>query len=345
MSFGFASSHLKPTSRVDCLVHDQVGIRHLTKQRWRYSLGLLISSHVIWMLPVLLLLTGCGSSVDVEQVAVPGRQAVSETEAGDNSERTVEEVVSSEPEGAAEEGAVGKEMSWGHLKGKIKVVGKPRAIPPVAIPAKPVNCQRGPVPQNKLIIGKNGGIRDVFVMMYLKRGAEKPAVHPSYAKAMLKSVDLDNKNCVFTPHALFVRVGQKLNVINSDKVGHNCHGKLFNNEFNFMIPGGETVEITLNENEKVPGDVVCDIHPWMNAVMLVREDPYATITDASGNFEIQNIPAGEWQFQFWHKEAGYMKELELAGFEFGRRGETQLEIKDGETLDLGTLEISVEALE
>ena len=327
MSGNFNSTHLSTATR------------RPTQSNWTRWVSM------IWVLPALIL-SGCGaSSVDVDQIAKAGKQAVTDAPA-DNISKTAD----NEEDAPLETGAVAdkdsaQEKGWGHLKGKIQVIGKPPVIPPIVIPAAPANCKRGPVPQNDLIVGKNGELRDVFVMMYLKRGAEKPAVHPSYDKALLESVDLDNKNCVFTPHALFVRMGQKLNVKNSDKVGHNCHGKLFNNEFNVNVPVGDNVEIKMEETEKVPGDVVCDIHKWMDAVMLVREEPYVAITDASGSFEIKNIPEGKWTFQFWHKKAGYMKELEITGRELGRRGETELEIKNGEALDLGTLKIPVEAFD
>jgi plastocyanin len=176
-------------------------------------------------------------------------------------------------------------------------------------------------------------------MMYRRKGDPEPAVHPDYEKAMQQPVVLDNKLCRFEPHALFVRSGQTLRLKNSDDVGHNCHITLFNNEANVNIPIGEYVDVKLKQPEKVPGNVVCDIHKWMDAVLLVRDEPYVAITDSDGRFEMANIPAGTWKFQFWHRRAGYMKQLQVPGMKTGRRGEIEVTIKDGETLDLGQLMI------
>ena len=235
------------------------------------------------------------------------------------------------------------QQGWGHLKGKIVVEGdvpEPKAL--VANKNAEGCFVDGKVPVSEdIIVGKNGEFKDVFVMMYLK--GDKPAVHPSYDEQKDKPIVLDNKNCVFSPHTLFVRTGQKLELKNSDKVGHNCHSKLFNNEFNVTVPQGDSLEMNMSESERVPGSIVCDIHPWMNAVALVRDEPYVAITDKNGQFEIKNIPDGKWKFQFWHKKMNYMRKLEVLGKKVGRRGEIEVEIKDGEVLDLGEMKVDASA--
>ena len=229
---------------------------------------------------------------------------------------------------------------WGHLKGQIKVTGDVPEIKKEVIDKDQPTCLRdkeAPSDDN-LLVGSGGELKDAFVMMYLKN--DKPEVHPSYEESASKPVVLDNKNCRFQPHALFVRTGQPLHLKNSDDVGHNCHITLFNNELNVNVPTNDFVEVKMKEVEKVPGPVVCDIHRWMDAVLLVRDEPYVSITDEKGNFEIRNIPAGKWKFQFWHRKTGYMRKLDVPGSKVGRRGEIEVEIEDGKTLDLGTLQIA-----
>ncbi|MEM9410596.1 MAG: hypothetical protein AAGA30_05755 [Planctomycetota bacterium] len=228
---------------------------------------------------------------------------------------------------------------WGHLKGRIVVIGEKPELKKEVVDKDQPTCLSGkeaPVDDN-LLVDEDGGLKDAFVMMYLK--GEKPTVHPSYEKMKSKPVVLDNKNCRFAPHALFVRTGQPLHLRNSDDVGHNCHITLFNNELNVNVPINDHVEVKLTEVEKVPGPVVCDIHRWMDAVLLVRDEPYVAISDEKGNFEMQNIPVGEWKFQFWHRKTGYMRDLEVPGMKVGRRGEIKVEIEDAKTLDLGELKI------
>lgn len=229
---------------------------------------------------------------------------------------------------------------WGHLKGKIKVVGELPEIARETIDKDQATCMAGakefPLDDN-LLVGKAGELKDAFVMMYLK--GDKPAIHPSYIEAAKKPKVLDNKKCRFEPHAVFVQTGQPLQLKNSDDVGHNCHIIMFNNEENINIPIGELVEVKFDEAEKVPGNVVCDIHRWMDSVLLVRDEPYVAITDDKGSFEIKNIPAGEWKFQFWHKKFAYMRDLDVEGKKVGRRGEVKITIEDGKTVDLGEMKI------
>ena len=231
------------------------------------------------------------------------------------------------------------EDGWGNLKGRIKVTGELPEIATETIDKDQPTCLAGkPAPKDdNLLVSKDGGLRDAFVMMYLKD--EKPKVHPSYEQDAKTPVSLDNKQCRFKPHAMFLRTGQPLTLKNSDDVGHNCHIILFNSEENVTIPVGDEVEVKFDKTERVPGNVVCDIHRWMDAVLLVRDEPYVAITDKDGSFEIKNIPAGNWKFQFWHKKSAYMRDLEVPDKEVGRRGEIEVKIEDGKTLDLGELKI------
>lgn len=238
--------------------------------------------------------------------------------------------------------------SWGHLRGKILLQGE---APPISAEPLDNNADKthalidGEVPlDNNLIIGSGGEIKDVLVMMYLAPGEEEPGYHPSYEVAKNQPVTIDNVKCRFEPHTVFVRSGQKLVLKNSDPVGHNCHIITFNNEHNINLPANGTAELVLEKPEKAPGEVKCDIHPWMDSVIMIRDNPYVAFTDAQGQFRIENIPAGKWKFQFWHKKVGWGSKLEIAGYQVGKRGEIEVEIKTGETLDLGVLKLPSSAI-
>ena len=87
------------------------------------------------------------------------------------------------------------------------------------------------------------------------------------------------------------------------------------------------------------------MHTWMDGVILIRDNPYVAISDETGKFTIENIPAGEWKFQFWHKKAGYLGEIEVKDHDVDpKRGYITANIKNGETLDLGTLTLPGSAL-
>ena len=243
--------------------------------------------------------------------------------------------------------ATAQEGEWGHLTGKFVLTGDVPERPDENIDKDQAFCLgANPAPKDdKLTVGPEGELRDVFVMMYLK-GTDPPAVHPSYEEAKQEPVVIDNINCRFTPHALFVRTGQTLRMKNSDNIGHNCHVNTFNNEKNVNLPAGQHVDWAPENNDTSPGPIVCDVHAsWMDATVLVRDEPYVGISSEDGTFTVENIPAGEWKFQFWHKNAGNLRQLQVEGYEVGRRGEIELTIADGETLDLGTMSIAGEELE
>lgn len=237
------------------------------------------------------------------------------------------------------------EGEWGNLQGQIFLTGDVPEIPLENIDKDQQVCLTGDPPKDdKLIVGDNGELKNVFVMMYRRSSDPEPAIHPSYEEARQKPAVIDNVQCRFVPHAVFVQTGQPLVLKNSDEAGHNCHIITFQNEKNVNLPPGGKVEIKLENADKAPGNVTCDIHAWMDGVILVRDEPYVAISEADGTFEIRNIPAGTWKFQFWHKKAGYLKDLEVAEYKVDRRGSIEVEIVDGETLDLGKLELPADSL-
>lgn len=239
---------------------------------------------------------------------------------------------------------------WGNLKGHIKVKGKLPDIPFEDVNKDKAMCLAGnakaPLDDN-LIVNENGEIRDVFVFMYFKNDdSPRPEVHPSYNEAKNKKVVLDNSKCRFVPHALLLRTGQTLELKNSDSGGHNCRilGFKDGNEHNINLPANESANVIAKNPEKSVTMVKCDIHPWMDAYILIRDEPYAAITGADGKFEIANVPAGTWKFQFWHKKGAYLRKLDIPGYKVGRRGEIEVTIKKGESLDLGQLTIPADSL-
>jgi hypothetical protein len=79
-------------------------------------------------------------------------------------------------------------------------------------------------------------------------------------------------------------------------------------------------------------------------VILVRDEPYAAVTDDKGGFLIENLPAGKWTFQFWHKKAGYLSGVSVGKEKTGKRGEVEVEIKNGETIDFGEIVVPAASL-
>ena len=244
---------------------------------------------------------------------------------------------------AVSKSATETEGSWGHLTGTVTVDGNIAAQPLEDVEGnkdKAVCLVDGKVPvdDNLVVNSDNKGLRDVYVYMYLKK-KKTDLVHSSYAEKKKTPVVLDNVKCRFVPHAAFVRTGQKLILKNSDPVGHNCHITTFNNEVNPNIPANNQSTVTFDTDDSRPGKVVCDLHKWMDSVIFIRDNPYVAITDADGKFTIENLPEGEWDFQFWHKKAGYLKKLTIENYKVSKKGVATAKISDGETTDLGTMKL------
>jgi hypothetical protein len=83
-----------------------------------------------------------------------------------------------------------------------------------------------------------------------------------------------------------------------------------------------------------PVKLECDIHAWMSAYLLVRDNPYFAVTDKDGKFSIKNLPVGEHTFIAWHP-TGYLVDVTVDGkatkWQIGERskGRVKVAIKAG----------------
>jgi hypothetical protein len=48
----------------------------------------------------------------------------------------------------------------------------------------------------------------------------------------------------------------------------------------------------------------CDVHPWMLGYVGVMTHPYFSVSDATGQFELKNLPPGEYTIEAWHEKLG-----------------------------------------
>lgn len=188
---------------------------------------------------------------------------------------------------------------WATIQGKFTVDGATPAPEPLAQPKTVPECSKHTLVDESLIVN-DGAL--VGAAIYAR--TPKLQVNPDLETAAADVV-LDNKDCRFEPHVVFVRAGQKLKVKNSDPFGHNTKLDAKTNPAqNFSLPTGETVEHTFDKEEQQPIKVGCSIHPWMGGWAIVRGNPYGAVSDKTGSFVIAKLPAGrEIEFQLW-KEKG-----------------------------------------
>lgn len=227
-----------------------------------------------------------------------------------------------------------KAEGWGTLKGQITFDGN-APTPKVMVekgqaPKNPELCAKdAPITSDRLVVdGGSKGVKNVLVYI------PKPtAVNPEAKDAASKaSVVFDQEKCVFEPHVLAVMNGAKIDLKNSDPVNHNINSKLKNNPANPNIPPASSQPFATQGPERTPGEVVCDIHPWMKAYWMVVDSPYFAVTDAKGNFEIKNVPAGTQKVVVW-------QEAVKGGFVTPAAGQA-VNVKAGDTT---TLDLKIEA--
>lgn len=228
------------------------------------------------------------------------------------------------------------------LKAKFVYDGTPPARAKVDSSKDPF-CAPIEILSEAMLVGKDGALQNLVLMLDSKRTkAEIPA---EYKKPVDGKVELDNNGCVFKPHIVFARVGQTIEVLNSDQTGHNANFGFFNNEAeNFLIPAKDkrqTKKLVAEESTMMP--VECNIHPWMKAYVVVLEHPYAAASDEHGQIEIHNLPVGDVTFLVRHENAdGAIDEGKVDGkTEKWGRGRMELTLKAGMN-DLGTITIAAD---
>jgi plastocyanin len=194
-----------------------------------------------------------------------------------------------------------KDVTAGTIRGRAIFEGIPPSPPPVLLGAQDgCGSLRESAPFEKLIV-REGGVANVLIRV--KRGLPAGQSWPTQSEPVV----LDQRGCVFEPHVLVARVGAPVSLRNSDPLSHNVHVRPSN-------PANEAVNLTLAPSAKESAllfaapelaiPVRCDIHPWMQAVLHVVEDPFYALSDANGAFELRGLPAGEYELEACHEWLG-----------------------------------------
>ena len=119
---------------------------------------------------------------------------------------------------------------------------------------------------------------------------------------------IDQRGMKFHPHVLPVLAGTKVEFLNSDEVAHNVFSPDESaDKMNLGTwPKGEKRTFTFEGNcEKVcDAALLCNVHPEMEAFVVIMQNPYFALVDDSGFFSIKNIPAGEYTLKVWNPKRG-----------------------------------------
>lgn len=218
----------------------------------------------------------------------------------------------------------------GTIQGKVTITGntpRPMAFNLVTIPDA-VYCGRistgtGWRIVEDFIIGEGGSLKDVVVMLDdIKKGKSFD----------LPKVRVDAIDCDFLPFVNVLKDKEEITVINMDPIEHDIQGYETARErgarilFNRPLPMNPFHKVLgmLNSHKHMAGTPMiekihlrkgrnifvmqCGFHPYMFSWGVVVKNPYYAITKEDGQFEISDIPPGQYTLKVWH--AGTKQYLE-----------------------------------
>jgi uncharacterized membrane protein/plastocyanin len=254
-------------------------IRHIQNTFKELHPGILIAALAILLTATHSSLTSSSSSAGVDPVASTGPLSASE------------------PSNAGGPKQVANESIVGNVKAVVLLQGTPP-------PPKELNLgtctteSKGPVYADT-VMAKGGKLQNAFV--WVKKGLDSykgPA-------APEEPIVMDQKGCVYHPHVIGARVGQKIVFLNSDPVLHNVRTVAdVNAPFNDMMPTKDMRLAKTFDKEEVMVRAKCDVHPWMAAFVGVVNHPFFAVSNEAGELTLQNVPEGEYEVEAWHEAFG-----------------------------------------
>jgi plastocyanin len=183
----------------------------------------------------------------------------------------------------------------GAIEGKVVLVGAQPAMKKLDVTIDQYLCGTQKNGED-LLLSPRKEIRNVVVWL---ENAPAGAAWPTQTK----KVEIDQKGCVYIPRIVLVPVGGTVDFLNSDRLLHNIHSNpKANLAFNRTQPKNRTIPIRFDKPEIVP--IVCDLHPWMQAWVVVAAHPYYAITGADGQFTFDHLPAGTYRLRVWQERLG-----------------------------------------
>ena len=185
----------------------------------------------------------------------------------------------------------------GTISGRVLFKGEPPPRKELRVTLNKKTCGHT-YRSESLLVSEKGGIQNVVVsLLRIPKGLP--------IETGDKPIQIDQQKCIFIPHVLLVPAGVEFEVLNSDPVLHSFHTMgAHNKELNIIQTKTKRRRLPLTFPEPDTIKVVCDVHSWMKAWIIVTEHPYYALTDADGQFRLENVPEGSYRIRAWHEELG-----------------------------------------
>ena len=109
---------------------------------------------------------------------------------------------------------------------------------------------------------------------------------------------MDQRGQQFVPHVLAVTAGTTVEFPNNDKTFHNVFSLSRVRTFDLgRFAPGRTGSVRFNRPGIVP--IFCDIHAHMSSYVLVFGHPFFAVSDETGRYSIEDVPAGDYSLAVW----------------------------------------------
>jgi hypothetical protein len=97
----------------------------------------------------------------------------------------------------------------------------------------------------------------------------------------------------FRPTMVVVPVGARVTFPNGDNLFHNVFSYSRPKRFDLgRYPRGEAKTVVFDKPGYVK--VLCEVHKWMRAGVLVVDNPYYAVVETSGRVKLDGVPPGRY---------------------------------------------------
>lgn len=121
-------------------------------------------------------------------------------------------------------------------------------------------------------------------------------------KPPAKHAEMDQKKLVFIPRVLPVLAGTTVDFLNNDDVLHNVFSPDKCSKFDLGSYGKGVTKSYKFDKEGCQPVILCNVHPEMEAYIVVLQNPYFAVTDNEGNYSIKGVPAGKYTLKIWNEK-------------------------------------------
>jgi len=114
---------------------------------------------------------------------------------------------------------------------------------------------------------------------------------------------MDQAKLVFIPRVLPIVKGTTVHFLNNDPILHNVFwpkSKSYPTRNLGTWGKGGSKEYKFDKLGEVV--LLCNVHPEMEGHIIVLQNPFFTVVDKEGEYEIKNVPPGDYTLKTWYSK-------------------------------------------